>query len=74
MGPATGSPADRAGTLRGLLLSSFAWSTIGRIAGISAIAMAHGFNDLSHFSRSFRQLFGMSPRAYRCDGGAGLFQ
>jgi len=42
--------------------------------GVSAIAMAHGFNDLSHFSRSFRQLFGMSPRAYRCDGGAGLFQ
>ncbi|WP_438998465.1 helix-turn-helix domain-containing protein [Variovorax beijingensis] len=38
--------------------------------GISAIAMAHGFNDLSHFSRAFRQRFGLSPRAYRASGAA----
>jgi len=38
--------------------------------GISTIAMAHGFNDLSHFSRAFRQRFEMSPRAYRLGGGA----
>jgi AraC-like DNA-binding protein len=37
--------------------------------GISAVAMAHGFNDLSHFSRAFRQRFDMSPRAYRIEGG-----
>ncbi|MDN8618246.1 helix-turn-helix domain-containing protein [Variovorax ginsengisoli] len=39
--------------------------------GISAVAMAHGFNDLSHFSRAFRQRFEMSPRAYRVAGGRG---
>lgn len=38
--------------------------------GISAIAMAHGFNDLSHFSRTFRQRFDLSPRAYRASGAA----
>jgi AraC-like DNA-binding protein len=38
--------------------------------GISAIAMAHGFNDLSHFSRAFRQRFEMSPRAYRLGADA----
>lgn len=38
--------------------------------GISAIAMAHGFNDLSHFSRAFRQRFDLSPRAYRASGAA----
>jgi len=36
--------------------------------GISTIAMAHGFNDLSHFSRAFRQRFDLSPRAYRASG------
>lgn len=35
---------------------------------VSAIAMAHGFNDLSHFSRAFRQRFDFSPRAYRASG------
>ena len=40
-----------------------------RSLGISAVAMAHGFNDLSHFSRAFRQRFDMSPRAYRVEGG-----
>jgi len=32
--------------------------------------MAHGFNDLSHFSRAFRQRFDLSPRAYRASGTA----
>lgn len=32
---------------------------------LSVIAMNHGFNDLSHFSKSFRQAFGCSPRDYR---------
>lgn len=36
--------------------------------GVSAIAMGLGFNDLSHFSRVFRQRFGMSPRDYRSGG------
>ncbi|MDM0085412.1 helix-turn-helix domain-containing protein [Variovorax sp. J31P179] len=32
---------------------------------VTLIAMANGFNDLGHFSRSFRQRFDVSPRAYR---------
>jgi AraC family transcriptional regulator, positive regulator of tynA and feaB len=32
---------------------------------ISVIALEHGFNDLSHFSRAFRIQFGAAPRAYR---------
>lgn len=32
---------------------------------ISDIAFGWGFNDLSHFSRSFKQSFGVSPRDYR---------
>jgi AraC-like DNA-binding protein len=34
---------------------------------ISLIALDNGFNDLSHFSKAFRQRYGMSPRAYRSD-------
>ncbi|UWU71561.1 helix-turn-helix domain-containing protein [Bradyrhizobium sp. NC92] len=32
---------------------------------ISDVAYRWGFNDISHFNRSFRQRFGASPRAYR---------
>lgn len=32
---------------------------------VSAIAMAHGFVDAAHFSRSFRSHFGVSPSALR---------
>lgn len=32
---------------------------------ISSIAFAWGFNDPAHFSRSFRKLFGVSPREMR---------
>ena len=32
---------------------------------VSEIAFRHGFNDAAHFSRAFRDRFGMSPRAYR---------
>jgi AraC family transcriptional regulator, positive regulator of tynA and feaB len=32
---------------------------------ISAIAYAWGFNDMTHFARSFKAAFGMSPREYR---------
>jgi AraC-like DNA-binding protein len=34
---------------------------------ITTIALANGFNDLSHFGRAFRQKYGMSPREYRAD-------
>ncbi len=33
--------------------------------GISQIALANGFNDLSHFSKVFRARYGSSPRDYR---------
>lgn len=35
---------------------------------ISMIGLRWGFNDLSHFSRTFRHRFGMSPREYRLLG------
>ena len=34
-------------------------------ARISEIAFAHGFSDAAHFSRAFRDMFGMSPRDFR---------
>lgn len=40
---------------------------IDRAGGISQIAYSWGFNDASHFSRSFRKRFGISPRQYRAD-------
>ena len=33
--------------------------------GISAIALASGFESPSHFSRSYRALFGRSPKQER---------
>lgn len=38
---------------------------IGGRKSITDIAMLWGFNDLSHFSRTFRHRFSMSPREYR---------
>ncbi|WP_250481738.1 helix-turn-helix domain-containing protein [Caballeronia sp. NCTM5] len=39
---------------------------------ISTIGLRWGFNDLSHFSRTFRQRFGVSPREYRAMGAKTL--
>lgn len=36
-----------------------------RFVNISAAAYGAGFNDLSHFSRAFRNRYGVSPREYR---------
>jgi AraC-like DNA-binding protein len=36
-----------------------------RSRSISMIALDNGFNDLSHFSKAFRQCFELSPRDYR---------
>ncbi|WP_176086146.1 helix-turn-helix domain-containing protein [Martelella sp. HB161492] len=38
-----------------------------RTGGISQVAYNWGFNDASHFSRSFRKRFGISPREYRAE-------
>jgi AraC family transcriptional regulator, positive regulator of tynA and feaB len=42
-------------------LRDLAWAHVS----VSNIALEHGFNDLSHFSRVFRQRYGQSPREYR---------
>jgi AraC family transcriptional regulator, positive regulator of tynA and feaB len=39
---------------------------------VSQIAMENGFNDLSHFSKAFRNRFGSSPRDYRSMSSAGI--
>jgi AraC family transcriptional activator of tynA and feaB len=38
---------------------------------VSQIAMENGFNDLSHFSKAFRNRFGASPRDFRSMASAG---
>ncbi len=38
-------------------------------ATIVEIAMAVGYNNLSHFNRYFRRIVGMSPRDYRQANG-----
>jgi len=35
---------------------------------IAAVALASGFNDLSHFNRTFKKMLGCSPREYRRAG------
>ena len=42
-----------------------------RLAGrsVGEIAYSRGFNDAAHFSRSFRERFGCSPREWRQHGG-----
>jgi len=40
-------------------------------SSVSDIAFSWGFNDATHFSRSFRQQFGLSPREWRRDAGGG---
>jgi AraC family transcriptional regulator, positive regulator of tynA and feaB len=42
-----------------------------RSRSVSQIAMENGFNDLSHFSKAFRNHFGASPRDYRGMSSAG---
>ena len=44
-------------------LRDLAWAHVST----STIALEHGFNDLSHFSRAFRKRYGQSPRAYRAN-------
>jgi AraC family transcriptional activator of tynA and feaB len=47
-------------------------SEAGKGRSISEIAFRWGFNDLSHFSRSFRQTHGCAPRDYRRKNGCGV--
>jgi AraC-like DNA-binding protein len=36
-----------------------------QVASIATIAHACGFSDMSHFSRRFREAFGLAPREWR---------
>lgn len=38
--------------------------------GITEVAMRWGFNNLSHFSRTFHERYGMSPSAWKSCGGS----
>jgi AraC family transcriptional activator of tynA and feaB len=40
---------------------------------ITEVALRWGFNDLSHFSRTFRQRFGKTPRDFRNEGTQVVF-
>jgi AraC-like DNA-binding protein len=42
----------------------------GRRRSITEIAFEWGFNDASHFSRAFRNRYGLSPREFRNQAGA----
>lgn len=42
-------------------------SVLHRNQNISEVAMNWGFNDLSHFSRTFKQKYGCTPNQYRDD-------
>ena len=39
-----------------------------RERSVTDIALGWGFNDLSHFSRAFRERYGVSPRGWRAGG------
>jgi AraC-like DNA-binding protein len=51
--------------LTGIRLRAAADRLIGTREPITRIALEVGFNDISHFNNTFRQAFGMSPRACR---------
>jgi AraC-like DNA-binding protein len=59
----TGEPPRQ--RLIGIRLRAAADRLIGTREPVTQIALSVGFNDLSHFNASFRQAFGMSPRAWR---------
>jgi AraC-like DNA-binding protein len=44
-----------------------------RHRSIAQVAQSWGFGDMTHFSRSFRETFGISPRGYRQESIAGTF-
>jgi AraC-like DNA-binding protein len=43
------------------LLASHKMLSEGRVGQVAEVALLHGFSDFSHFSRSFKKMFGMSP-------------
>lgn len=43
------------------LIASHKALSEGRVSLVSDVAMSHGFSDFSHFSRSFKKMFGICP-------------
>jgi AraC family transcriptional regulator, positive regulator of tynA and feaB len=43
------------------LRASYETLTSGRVSTVSEVALMHGFTNFSHFSRSFKQAFGILP-------------
>lgn len=48
--------------------ASFAALSDDRVMRVTDVAMSHGFNDLSHFSRLFKSAFGRSPQSLKREG------
>ena len=53
--------------LRGQRLLRAAHLLRGRYGNVTEVAYAVGFKSLSHFARSFREQFGVSPSEYPAD-------
>jgi AraC-like DNA-binding protein len=56
------SPLEYAKLVR---LNKAAWLMRNTTRGLKAIAMATGFYDAYHLSRSFKQVYGLPPKAFR---------
>jgi len=50
--------------IRGIRLKQASELLSGQKLSVSEVAYALGFNNLSHFSNTFREFYGMSPREY----------
>ncbi len=50
--------------IRGIRLKQAAELLVGKELSISEVAYATGFVNLSHFSNSFKEFYGMSPKEY----------
>jgi len=59
------SDASFGAWLRAQRLEACATALVRSDARIVDVALAAGFNDISHFNRSFRARFGMTPRQWR---------
>lgn len=57
--------------MRALRLAHSRWEVLNTDKSVGWIASDFGFSDASHFTRLFRQYYGVTPQAAREAGGAG---